>query len=118
MRPRLRDQRAHHPTHTLDVDRVRSHFDFPDLGRVVTNNAASTQPPRELAALLTRLTKGYENVHRGQSVASQQMTELFEACLRHVRAVAQCAEPAQHRDVPQHDRGHQRGDVLAAHRLP
>ena len=79
MRPRLRDQRARHPTHTLDVDRVRSHFDFPDLGRVVTNNAASTQPPRELAALLVRLTKGYENVHRGQSVASQQMTELFEA---------------------------------------
>ena len=34
----------------LDVDRVRSHFAFPDLGRVVTNNAASTQPPRELLA--------------------------------------------------------------------
>ena len=79
MRTRLRDQRARHPADTLDVDRVRSHFDFPDLGRVVTNNAASTQPPRELAALLMRLTKGYENVHRGQSVASQQMTELFEA---------------------------------------
>ena len=79
MRPRLRARPGRHPTHTLDVDRVRSHFDFPGLGRVVTNNAASTQPPRELAALLVRLTKGYENVHRGQSVASQQMTELFEA---------------------------------------
>ena len=109
MKPRLRDQRARHPADTLDVERVRSHFDFPDLGRVVTNNAASTQPPRELAALLVRLTKGYENVHRGQSVASQQMTELFEASY---------AEPAQHRDVPQRDRGDQRGDVFAAHRLP
>jgi cysteine desulfurase / selenocysteine lyase len=65
-------------THSLDVDRVRSHFDFSDRGRIVTNNAASTQPPRELAALLTKLTEGYENVHRGQSVASQRMTELFE----------------------------------------
>jgi cysteine desulfurase/selenocysteine lyase len=65
-------------TLSLDVDRVRSHFDFPDCGRIVTNNAASTQPPRELTALLTRLTHGYENVHRGQSLASQQMTELFE----------------------------------------
>ncbi len=76
---RPRDQQVGLPTHTLDVDRVRSHFDFADLGRVVTNNAASTQPPRELAALLVTLTKGYENVHRGQSIASQQTTELFEA---------------------------------------
>jgi len=79
LRVRPRPQRAHVPNHSVDVDRVRSHFDFPDCGRIVTNNAASTQPPRELAALLTRLTQGYENVHRGQSVASQQMTELFEA---------------------------------------
>ncbi len=35
----------------LDVDRVRSHFDFVRTGRVVTNNAASTQPPRELVDL-------------------------------------------------------------------
>ncbi len=35
----------------LDVRAVRKHFDFPRLGRVVTNNAASTQPPRELLAL-------------------------------------------------------------------
>ena len=30
MKPRLRDQRARHPADTLDVERVRSHFDFPD----------------------------------------------------------------------------------------
>jgi cysteine desulfurase/selenocysteine lyase len=62
----------------LDVDRVRSHFDLVRTGRVVTNNAASTQPPRELVELYRRLVPGYENVHRGQSGASRRMTELFE----------------------------------------
>jgi cysteine desulfurase/selenocysteine lyase len=63
----------------LDIEWLRSHFDFPRVGRVVTNNAASTQPPRELVALLGSLSRGYENVHRGQSTASRRMTELFEA---------------------------------------
>jgi cysteine desulfurase / selenocysteine lyase len=76
--PRLHDRRVDPSAPALDVDGIRSHFDFPDLGRVVTNNAASTQPPRELGALMVELTKGYENVHRGQSAASQRMTELFE----------------------------------------
>jgi cysteine desulfurase / selenocysteine lyase len=62
----------------LDVRAVRKHFDFPRLGRVVTNNAASTQPPRALLALYRSLAPGYENVHRGQSTASQQMTARFE----------------------------------------
>jgi cysteine desulfurase / selenocysteine lyase len=62
----------------LDVRAVRKHFDFPRLGRVVTNNAASTQAPRELLALYQSLAPGYENVHRGQSKASQQMTARFE----------------------------------------
>jgi cysteine desulfurase/selenocysteine lyase len=62
----------------LDVQAIRRHFAFPELGRVVTNNAASTQPPRELVALYQSLSPGYENVHRGQSPASQQMTALFE----------------------------------------
>jgi cysteine desulfurase/selenocysteine lyase len=62
----------------LDVRAIRKHFDFPRLGRVVTNNAASTQPPRELLALYRSLAPGYENVHRGQSTASQQMTARFE----------------------------------------
>jgi cysteine desulfurase/selenocysteine lyase len=62
----------------LDVQAVRRHFVFPRLGRIVTNNAASTQPPRELLALYQSLAPGYENVHRGQSSASQEMTALFE----------------------------------------
>ena len=63
----------------LDVRAIRRHFTFPERGRVVTNNAASTQPPRELVALYEQLAPGYENVHRGQSAASQRMTGLFEA---------------------------------------
>ena len=35
----------------VDVHAVREHFAFPKLGRIVTNNAASTQPPDELLAL-------------------------------------------------------------------
>jgi cysteine desulfurase / selenocysteine lyase len=62
----------------FDVERLRSHFDFARTGRVVTNNAASTQPPRELVELYRGLVPGYENVHRGQSTASQRTTELFE----------------------------------------
>jgi cysteine desulfurase/selenocysteine lyase len=62
----------------LDVQAVRDHFTFPELGRIVTNNAASTQPPRELVELYASLSPGYENVHRGQSSASRQMTARFE----------------------------------------
>ena len=63
----------------FDVEAVRCHFDFPRGGRVVTNNAASTQPPRELLQLHHALAPQYENVHRGQSSASQHTTRLFEA---------------------------------------
>ena len=62
----------------LDVQAIRGHFTFPQHGRIVTNNAASTQPPRELLELYAALGPRYENVHRGQSSASQQMTALFE----------------------------------------
>jgi cysteine desulfurase / selenocysteine lyase len=62
----------------LDVRAVRGHFVFPQRGRVVTNNAASTQPPGELLELYGSLGPGYENVHRGQSSASQAMTAQFE----------------------------------------
>ncbi len=62
----------------IDVEAVRAHFLFPATGRIVTNNAASTQPPRELLALYDRLAPAYENVHRGQSSASQHMTAAFE----------------------------------------
>jgi cysteine desulfurase / selenocysteine lyase len=62
----------------VDVERVRAAFDFPGTGRVVTNNAATTQPPRRLLDLHRRLTLDYENVHRGQSVPSRRTTERFE----------------------------------------
>jgi cysteine desulfurase / selenocysteine lyase len=62
----------------VDVGAIRQHFAFPALGRVVTNNAASTQPPVELLELYASLGAGYENVHRGQSAASRAMTARFE----------------------------------------
>jgi cysteine desulfurase/selenocysteine lyase len=62
----------------LDIRAIREHFLFPEAGRIVTNNAASTQPPRELLELYRSLGPGYENVHRGQSSASLAMTALFE----------------------------------------
>ena len=69
-----------HSTHPapLDVEAIRKHFVFPANGRVVTNNAASTQPPRELLDLFHALAPDYENVHRGQSSASKRTTALFE----------------------------------------
>jgi selenocysteine lyase/cysteine desulfurase len=48
-------------------------------GRVVTNNAATTQPPRELLQLYRDLAPWYDNVHRGQSTASRRTTDLFES---------------------------------------
>src|SRR5690348_1943536 len=62
----------------LDVRAVRRHFLFPGRGRIALNNAASTQPPRELLDLFRSLGPDYENVHRGQSTASQAMTARFE----------------------------------------
>jgi cysteine desulfurase / selenocysteine lyase len=62
----------------LDIRAIRRHFTFPQLGRIVANNAASTQPPVELLELYRSLASEYENVHRGQSSASLAMTALFE----------------------------------------
>jgi cysteine desulfurase/selenocysteine lyase len=63
----------------FDLDRIRSEFDFVAAGRIVTNNAASTQPPRRLVELLSELTAEYDNVHRGQSRASRVTTQRFES---------------------------------------
>src|SRR5262249_36747047 len=70
----------------LDVTAIRRHFVFPDLGRVVTNNAASTQPARELTELFRELGADYENVHRGQSEASRTTTRRFEAAYDDIAA--------------------------------
>jgi cysteine desulfurase/selenocysteine lyase len=67
------------PIRPWDVEAIRRHFVFPAHGRVVTNNAASTQPPRALLALHESLVPAYENVHRGQSDASRITTGRFEA---------------------------------------
>jgi selenocysteine lyase/cysteine desulfurase len=66
-------------TGAWDVEAIRRHFVFPRIGRIATNNAASTQPPRELLDLYRTLAPQYENVHRGQSSASMHTTRLFEA---------------------------------------
>jgi hypothetical protein len=86
--PGRREPRA---TTGFDVDRMRSHFDFPATGRVVTNNAATTQTPRELVDLYRRLSPWYESVHRGQSAASQQMTAPVRGVLRDDRHLDQRA---------------------------
>ena len=67
------------PLEPWNLEAIRSHFVFPAHGRVVTNNAASTQPPRALLALYQALAPAYDNVHRGQSDASQITTERFES---------------------------------------
>jgi cysteine desulfurase / selenocysteine lyase len=64
---------------TLDVQAIRKHFPAIAKGRIVTNNAASTQAPKKLADLFHELSPDYENVHRGQSNASRAMTNLFES---------------------------------------
>lgn len=74
------------PRDTWDIASVKRHFLFPTTGRVVTNNAASTQPPLELLALYHTLAAHYENVHRGQSDASQRTTRMFEAAYDDIAA--------------------------------
>lgn len=62
-----------------ELELIRSQFAFGLRERVVTNNAASTQPPLAVWELLQDLSESYENVHRGQSDASIRTTESFEA---------------------------------------
>ena len=76
---------------SVDVAHIRSLFDFGD--RIVTNNAASTQPPVAVLDLYRDLTRTYENVHRGQSSASQLTTARFEAAFDTVSAWLNAAGP-------------------------
>ena len=62
-----------------ELELIRSQFAFSARDRIVTNNAASTQPPLAVLELLRDLSETYENVHRGQSDASIRTTEMFEA---------------------------------------
>jgi cysteine desulfurase/selenocysteine lyase len=63
----------------IKTQKIRAFFSAINSGRIVSNNAASTQIPVQLLALLKELTLNYENVHRGQSEASLLTTEKFEA---------------------------------------
>ncbi len=64
---------------TIDTKKIRKFFPAIKAGRILTNNAASSQPPQQLFDLLKKLSSQYDNVHRGQSQASLQITESFEA---------------------------------------
>ena len=58
---------------------IRKYFPAIKAGRIVSNNAASTQIPVQLLGLLKKLVIQYDNVHRGQSRSSILTTEKFEA---------------------------------------
>lgn len=63
----------------IDTGKIRNFFPAIKAGRIVTNNAASTQTPIQLIDLLGKLVVHYENVHRGQSNSSLLTTEEFES---------------------------------------
>lgn len=63
----------------LDTKRIRKSFPAIKSGRLVSNNAASTQIPIQLLDLMNKLAVNYDNVHRGQSQSSMLTTEIFEA---------------------------------------
>ncbi len=63
----------------LNTKKIRKFFPAVKSGRVVSNNAASTQVPTQLLDLLKKLIVKYDNVHRGQSDSSISTTEMFES---------------------------------------
>lgn len=63
----------------IETKKIRKFFPAIKSGRVVSNNAASTQIPVQLLNLLNKLTVQYDNVHRGQSESSMVTTGKFEA---------------------------------------
>jgi cysteine desulfurase/selenocysteine lyase len=63
----------------INTKKIRKYFPAIKAGRIVSNNAASTQTPIQLIDLLKKLVAQYDNVHRGQSKASMLTTEKFEA---------------------------------------
>ncbi|MEI6499346.1 MAG: aminotransferase class V-fold PLP-dependent enzyme [bacterium] len=58
---------------------IRKYFPAIRAGRIITNNAASTQIPKQLLDLLKKLVVQYDNVHRGQSQSSLLTTQKFES---------------------------------------
>lgn len=62
----------------IKAHKIRKFFPAIRSGRIVSNNAASTQVPIQLLDLLKNLIVQYDNVHRGQSQSSLVTTERFE----------------------------------------
>ncbi|MBU0637158.1 MAG: aminotransferase class V-fold PLP-dependent enzyme [Patescibacteria group bacterium] len=63
----------------IDTQKIRNFFPAIKAGRIVSNNAASTQCPIQLLDLLKKLIVQYDNVHRGQSRSSLLTTREFES---------------------------------------
>jgi cysteine desulfurase/selenocysteine lyase len=63
----------------IETQKIRKFFPAINSGRIVSNNAASTQVPVQLLDLFEKLIVQYDNVHRGQSSASLLTTARFEA---------------------------------------
>lgn len=63
----------------IKTRKIRKFFPAIKSGRLVSNNAASTQVPIQLLKLFKKLIAQYDNVHRGQSRASMLTTAKFEA---------------------------------------
>ncbi|HLD27793.1 MAG TPA: aminotransferase class V-fold PLP-dependent enzyme [Patescibacteria group bacterium] len=63
----------------INTKKIRKFFPAIKSGRIVSNNAASTQVPVQLLELLKQLVVQYDNIHRGQSQSSLLTTEKFES---------------------------------------
>lgn len=63
----------------INTKKIRKFFPAIKAGRIVSNNAASTQCPVQLLDLLKKLIIQYDNVHRGQSNSSLLTTKEFES---------------------------------------
>lgn len=63
----------------IETRKIRRFFPSIRSGRIVSNNAASTQVPKQLISLMKKLIARYDNVHRGQSDSSMETTKKFEA---------------------------------------
>lgn len=63
----------------LNTKKIRKFFPSIKSGRIISNNAASTQVPIQLLKLLNKLIVQYDNVHRGQSNSSIATTTMFES---------------------------------------
>jgi cysteine desulfurase/selenocysteine lyase len=62
----------------IETQKIRRFFPAIKSGRIVSNNAASTQIPEQLLNMQRELAVQYDNVHRGQSQSSLLTTEKFE----------------------------------------